>query len=240
MALTENDLICLEGEAQRPVGLPPTPPPSSVNHPARAGAAAPPPRTAAKGKDVETWADLTEAEKLAANHLGYDSPAWNQGDEPATFRLPWARLTPRDRVAAMTLGYFAGGWDAELHDRRTTYPTGVVTYPTATTSATEAYPVTAPGYLSRRDTREKASTQHEGRWRAALRGQGDDRVTKPCAPLLSCPRERGSPGTCAEDSSAAPGALLRHASTAVPPHPSQPAPGAGPPAEPAEATLATR
>ena len=64
--------------------------------------------------DGTLWEAMTDAERMAATIIGFDEPAWNNGDVPETCKNPWRQLAQMEQDAAVLLGYSADDWDAEL------------------------------------------------------------------------------------------------------------------------------
>jgi len=63
---------------------------------------------------LKEWRALEPEEKLAAQTLGYDRVAWDEGRTPSRCRLPWVRMAEEDRSAAIQLGYSPAEWDMEV------------------------------------------------------------------------------------------------------------------------------
>ena len=104
-----NESLGLDDEAPSPSPplLPPPPPP-----PAQLPAVGV--ISAVKGKDKETWAEMTADEQRAASALCYDETMWDEGITPGPIARPWRALPPHMQSAASALGYSQADWDAEM------------------------------------------------------------------------------------------------------------------------------
>ena len=65
----------------------------------------PPPTLPVLGKDKQSGANLDHREKRAAEALGYDAHAWDQGCEPESCKRPWKMLSQEEQRSALMLGY---------------------------------------------------------------------------------------------------------------------------------------
>ena len=65
------------------------------------------------------WLQLSNTERLAAQLLGYEEKAWDEGDSRRCDSLqPWAFLDPQQQQAALTLGYDEAMWDGPGEGRK--------------------------------------------------------------------------------------------------------------------------